>query len=108
MRLSTALARQTLEQLHEEPSFAEAVVVPDDNPAAEKLVSFFGDHTFFLDYGGLHIIEPANAPTNDVRTGQLIKLASWANPEHTALSPHRPEGTDVMIRLGSGDREEEA
>src|SRR4051812_41674766 len=59
MKLSTARVQQTLSQLEEQTIFQDARAIPDDNPAIPQLNELFGDHTFFLDSDGLHIVEPA-------------------------------------------------
>ena len=103
MRLSAALTKQTLEQLHGEPEFEKAVVVPDDNPAKAQLTNLFGDHTFFLDSAGLHIIEPSEPLASNAPAGRVIKIAGWTDADYTALSPHHPEATDLIVRFDSGD-----
>lgn len=100
MRLSTARVRQTLEQLEERPAFQGTVAVPDDNPVLPKLTEVFGDHTFFLDSEGLHIVEPAAPGAAEAPTGQVIKLASWGDARRTTLTPHRPEPTEIVVMLG--------
>ena len=99
MRLSNVLLKRTLDQLEERPAFQDAEVVPDDNPAMPQLNQLFGDHTFFLDGDGLHIIEPVTAAPADAPMGVLIKLASWRDQNRTSLKPHAPEPTDIVVRL---------
>lgn len=104
MRLSTARVRQTLEQLEEQPAFQGTVAVPDDNPVLPKLTEVFGDHTFFLDSEGLHIVEPAEPGAAAAPTGQVIKLASWSDAGRTTLTPHRPEPTEIVVMLGPNEK----
>jgi hypothetical protein len=99
MRLSNVLLQRTLDQLEERPAFQDAEVVPDDNPAMPQLNQLFGDHTFFLDGDGLHIIEPVSAAPADAPMGVLIKLASWRDERRTSLKPHAPEPTDIVVTL---------
>jgi hypothetical protein len=33
----------------------------------------------------------------------VVNLASWANAERTALTPHQPEVTDVVVEIGPED-----
>jgi hypothetical protein len=99
MKLSTALLRRTLDQLEEQPAFEDAEVVPDDNPAMPELNRLFGDHTFFLDSAGLHIVEPTDATPTGTPVGVVIKLASWRDARRTSLKAHPPEPTDVMVVL---------
>ena len=105
MKLSTARVQQTLDQLEEQPAFQGTVAVPEDNPVLPQLNELFGDHTFFLDNEGLHIVEPAEPSAAEATTGQVVKLASWGDAKRTTLTPHRPEPTEIVVMLGP---EEEA
>ena len=51
MRLTTPLIQRTLSQF-------EAQAIPDNHPSMPELSRTFGDHTFFIDGVGLHIVEP--------------------------------------------------
>ena len=69
----------------------------------------FGDHTFFVDGAGLHILEPVPTaarrlthPLVQVVAWQVVKVASWADAEQTTLAPHEPEPTDIMVELDTG------
>jgi hypothetical protein len=105
MKLSTARVRQTLDQLEEQAAFTDTVAVPEESPALPKLNEVFGEHTFFLDSEGLHIVEPAPADAGDAASGQVVKLASWSDPARTSLAVHRPEPTEIVVVL---EPEEEA
>jgi hypothetical protein len=105
MKLSTARLRRTLDQLEEQAPFSDTVAVPDESPVLPKLHEVFGEHTFFLDSEGLHIVEPARAGAADAATGQVVKLASWSDAERTSLAVHRPEPTEIVVVL---EPEEEA
>lgn len=84
MKLSTALVDRMETQFGPQ-------VLPDSHPAMRQLHSTFGDHTFFLDGDGLHVVEPAGK-----HTGQRVKIASWADAGRTTLSPRSPEPIDVV------------
>lgn len=106
MKLSSVLAKRTLDQLEEQTTFHDTQVIPDNNPAVPQLNQIFGDHTFFLDEGGLHIVEPVEPPERaapEVRVGKLVKLASWRDAGQTSLAPHKPQPTDVVVVLGTED-----
>jgi hypothetical protein len=64
-----------------------------------ELNGLFGDHTFFLDNDGLHIVEPSQQEEEGAPVGRVIKLASWTDREHTTLATHPPEPTGVMVDL---------
>jgi hypothetical protein len=91
MKLSSEKLGSVLEQI-------DAEVISDDNPSLPKLREVFGDHTFFVDDGGLTIIKPLD---QHPQTGELVKIARWdnANPPH--LVAHTPEETDILIKLES-------
>lgn len=90
MKLTSALVERTVSQFG-----AEAI--PDTHPVIPQLSELFGDHTFFLDGNGLHIVEPVERTPTGVQAGKVVKLASWSDDNHTSLAPHRPEVTDVVV-----------
>lgn len=98
MRLSPALVEKTLTQF-------EAQAIPENHPAMPELNRLFGDHTFFLDGSGLHIVEPAVGDDEGRQSANVVRLASWNDAERTSLAAHEPEPTDVMIELGSEARD---
>src|SRR5262249_16991213 len=98
MRLSPALVEKTLSQF-------ESQAIPENHPAIPELNRLFGDHTFFLDSNGLHIVEPAVGDDEGRQSANVVKLASWNDAERTSLAAHEPEPTDVMIELGTGTRD---
>lgn len=93
MKLTPTLVERTLRQF-------QAQAIPEEHPAVPELNRLFGEHTFFLDDGGLHIVEPALPVEDGAQTGQIVKLASWNDPDRTSLAAHEPEITDVVIELG--------
>jgi hypothetical protein len=105
MRLSTARIQRTLDQLEEHSAFQDTLMIHDDSPLKPKLSELFGDHTFFLDSEGVHIVEPAE-PRSSVPAGKVVKLAGWKDNSHTALTPHRPQATDIIVVLGTEEAEE--
>jgi hypothetical protein len=94
MKLNPSQVKQTLSQF-------EAEVLPDDHPAVTQLNDLFGDHTFFLDGGGLKVLEPTEAPEMQAQTGELVSLADWSDATLTSLRPHEPEPTGVVVVLES-------
>jgi len=105
MKLSTARIQRTLDQLEEHTAIKDALTIREDSPLTPKLSELFGDHTFFLDSEGIHIVEPAE-PRSSVPAGKVIKLATWKDANRTALTPHRPQATDIVVELGSEAEEE--
>jgi hypothetical protein len=92
MKLSAERVDRTLSQF-------EAMPLPEDHPAIAQLNQLFGDHTFFLTVSGLHVVEPTEAPAEEA--GQVVKLASWSDPNRTSLVPHEPEPTEVVVDLSA-------
>jgi hypothetical protein len=70
--------------------------VGEDNPALAKLQETFGDHSFFLDSRGLHIIEPD--PDHENTMGYVVKIASWTE-DQSQLRVHEPEVLPTAISL---------
>jgi hypothetical protein len=92
MKLNSTQVKQTLSQF-------PAEVLPDDHPAVAQLNNLFGDHTFFLDGGGLKVLEPTEVPEMEARTGEVVSLADWSDATLTSLRPHEPEMTGVVVVL---------
>lgn len=92
MKLSPDAIEQTLTQFEADP-------LPDDHPAVAQLNQIFGDHTYFLDPAGLHIVESAEKTNSGSQQAVVIKLASWSDESRTSLAPHPPEPTNVVIEL---------
>jgi hypothetical protein len=89
MKLTSAQIEQTTTQF-------EAMPIPPDNSMVPELSGLFGDHTFFLDGDGLHIVEPGEP---DAPVGRIVKLASWTDRDRTILATHPPQPTDVVVDL---------
>lgn len=93
MKLNSAQVERALKQF-------EAQALPDNHPVVPQLSSMFGEHTFFLDSGGLNVLEPtAGAGSEDA--GMIVNLAHWSDETLTKLSPHEPEPTGVVVNLES-------
>jgi hypothetical protein len=90
MKLKTPLIEQTLTQF-------QAQAIPEDHPVMPELSNLFGDHTFFIDNSGLHIVEPGAQKDSGEKTGKVVKLASWNDTTRTSLVPHEPEVTDEIV-----------
>ena len=90
MKLNATQVKQTLNQF-------DAQVLPDDHPAVAQLNNLFGDHTFFLDGGGLKVLEPVEAPEAKAQAGEVVSLADWSDSELTRLMAHEPEPTGEIV-----------
>jgi hypothetical protein len=94
MKLNSAQVERALKQF-------EAQALPDDHPVVPQLASMFGEHTFFLDSGGLNVLEPTEATGPEEAVGMIVNLAYWSDETLTKLSPHEPEPTGVIVSLAS-------
>jgi hypothetical protein len=94
MKLSAKQIVQTKDQIGAQP-------VPENHPAVPQLTELYGSHTFFLDSDGLEIVETTELSDEPPRAAMVVKLASWADDQHTALAPHDPRPTDVMVDFGA-------
>ena len=77
----------------------EAQALPEDHPAVPQLDQLFGEHTYFVDDAGLHIVEPTGPADSGNEQGMVVKLASWSDTNRTSLAPHPPEPTGTVVVL---------
>jgi hypothetical protein len=89
MRLNSSQVEQTLTQF-------QAQVIPDDHPVVPELNALFGDHTFFLDHNGLHVVEPNESTEANPPAGKVVNLANWSDD---GLAPHEPQPTEIVVML---------
>ena len=92
MKMDATMVEKTLSQF-------EAQAIPEEHPVLPQLNRMYGDHTFFLNNDGLHIVEPT-AGQSEADTGTIVRLASWNDADRTSLAPHEPEATEVTVDLG--------
>jgi hypothetical protein len=96
MKLSSALIERTLTQFDAQP-------IPDEHPVMPQLNQLFGDHTFFLDTKGLHVVEPEQNTADGEITGKVIRLADWKDQNRTSLAACEPEQTEIIVLLTADD-----
>jgi hypothetical protein len=98
MKLNAARVDQTLNQF-------EAQAIPGNHPVVPQLNRLFGEHTFFLNGNGLHVVEVTESDGGQPKpvAAQVVKLASWKDDNHTSLTPHEPELLDVVVMLASDE-----
>jgi hypothetical protein len=58
-------------------------------PVVPQLNELFGEHTFFL-----------NSNVLNMQSAKVVNAADWSGIASSALEPHEPETTDVVIKLG--------
>ena len=93
MKMDATMVEKTLGQF-------EAQAIPDEHPVLPQLNNLFGDHTFFLNDDGLHIVEPAGDGQRGGETGKIVKLARWSDANRTSLAPQEPETSEATVDLG--------
>jgi hypothetical protein len=92
MKLNQAQISRTLSQFR-------AQVLAEDHPAVAQFCELFGQHTFFLDASGLHVLELLEVPGMEAQDGEMISIANWSDANFTTLTSHQPEPTGVVISL---------
>jgi hypothetical protein len=92
MKMNSAQIERILHQLDVE-------AIPAEHPVLLQLERLFGDHTYFLDGNGLHIVEPVEAEAR--RLGVVVTLANWADAHTATLQPHEPQSTELTVDLES-------
>jgi len=99
MKLNTAQIDAVRQQTNIEP-------LPEGNTDVDQLKTHFGDHTFYLDMNGLHVLEPVKDADIEGEPAAVIRIAHWTDDDRTALAPQSPEVTGSVVKL-SVDEEAE-
>ncbi len=76
-----------------------AIPIPNDNPANTSLLEIFGDHTFYADQNGLHVLEQVDVPDFDGDAAEVIQIAEWTSDTKDELSPMEPQRTGAVLAL---------
>ncbi|WNK00601.1 hypothetical protein L2D14_04055 [Thalassospiraceae bacterium LMO-JJ14] len=76
-----------------------AIPIPDDNPASEALTEVFGEHTFYADQSGLHVLEPVDAEELDGTHAEVIQIAEWTTDAKDELQPIEPQRSGAVLGL---------
>jgi hypothetical protein len=92
MKLSPAQVHRVQQQI-------DGRVIPNRHTLSPQLQRAFGNHTFFLDSEGLNIVEPSPA---DSQVGNVVKLASWADDDHTTGAAPRKWAMSVGAWKSAG------
>lgn len=93
--------RLTFEQAMHVADQLQGQAIPEEHPNTPQLREAIGDHTFFLNNDGLHIVEPnAEAPSEE--EGSAVRIASWSRDQEGQLFLHEPEATQAVSLKPSG------
>jgi hypothetical protein len=104
VKLTSVLIERILRQLAAHAEFRDARAIPDEDPIIPRLNGLFGNHTFFLDDGGLHVVELVEAGPAADPVGRIVTLAGWRDSARLSLAAHKPRPTEFTVVLGSGER----
>ena len=69
---------------------------PEDD-GTKMLVETFGDHTFYMDPGGLNIFEHSTGDAGESLI--LVKIADWVDGTRTSLQPIEPDIKPVAVLI---------
>ena len=86
----------TTEQTQHVASQLQAQAIPDEHPSTDQLRQVIGDHTFFLDDSGLHIVEQGTAPNGAEPRVAALQVASWSQDTDGQLHLHEPQVTQAV------------
>ena len=69
---------------------------PEDD-GTKMLVETFGDHTFYVDPGGLNIFEHSTGDAGESLI--LVKIADWVDGTRTGFQPIEPDIKPVAVLI---------
>ncbi|MBT7942715.1 MAG: hypothetical protein HN719_05080 [Alphaproteobacteria bacterium] len=95
MKLTKEQIDSVRKQLSVEP-------VEDDHPVQKELEAAFGEHTFYADPNGLHVIEkaePAGVDPDQGMFGVIMQIATWEGEAQESLQTIDPQQVGDVIAL---------
>lgn len=83
----------------------EARVVPEGDDLMTELTRVFGEHTFFVDADGLHVVEwfEEDQTPDPGDTLTAVRVAAWTDDTRTAVAPHEPMKTEKLIQSADAE-----
>ena len=99
MKLTKQQIESVRNQLSVEP-------VEDDHPVQKELEEAFGQHTFYADPNGLHIIEkaePAGVDPDNGDFGIFMQIAVWKGEDQESLKSIDPQQVGNVLSFNSED-----
>ena len=95
MKLHSQLLARAARQLHSDP-------ISDEHPVMPQLKKVYGDHTFFIGDGGLHIVESGDRnEIGEPTTGNVVRIARWSDAGRSNLALHQRVPTGIIIILAA-------
>ena len=89
MKLTAEQAQHVADQL-------QGQTIPEEHPNTPQLREAVGDHTFFLNNNGLHIVEAGLVEGGADTDAAALKVASWSQEQEGHLFLHEPEPAQVV------------
>jgi len=86
-------------QIKQVENQTELYPIPDDEPVVAQLTEIFGEHTFYLQADGLHIVVLHARNLTENLVANVVKVAEWSDEEAAALVAQEPEPTDIYVDL---------
>ncbi len=82
-----------------------AIPIPANDQAVTSLTEAFGDHTFYADPNGLHVLEALPEDMEGVTPGTvaIIQIAEWAGEDRNSLAPIEPKALGAVLNLNDED-----
>lgn len=97
MKLTSTQVEDAVNQLQVSAIAESADIVPE-------LTQLYGDHTFFIDPDGLHILErlDEDQPADGRDKLSLVQLAAWTDDTRSAVATHEPRNTGKTVTTDDG------
>ena len=93
MKLTTPQIEHAEDQL-------QSAAISENAEVMTELRNIYGDHTFFIDPDGLHILEAFGEDQPADGNGEVltvVQLASWTDENRTNVTTHEPRRTDKQL-----------
>ncbi len=92
MKLTAIQIKQVEDQIGMRP-------ITDDEPVVSQLSEVFGDHSFYLQEDGLHMLTLHAELEGGAQVANLVHVAQWSTDEAGSLVPREPDPTDIYVDL---------
>ena len=94
MKLTATQIKQVEDQIGMSP-------ISDDEPFVSQLSEVFGDHTFYLQEDGLHMLTLHAELEYGAQVANMVHVAQWSTDEAISLVPCEPDLTDIYVDLSA-------
>lgn len=92
----------TATQLSAAEAQLESVPISESVAFVPELKIMFGDHTFFVDSEGLHILEwfEEDQPSDGREALTAVRIAAWTGDDQETVAAHPPAKTNLVVITG--------